>query len=211
MSSAYGAISRPAASTLDPLPLPLVAKLPTTNATTKLVSVDKSNNDLVETLRGLLNLEILNGSTYPQENGLDRAQFEAYFLSYDAFVLIRDSDQAVLGTFYVKPNYPGRCSHICNAGFLVMPEFRNLGIGKVLCEAFLILAPKLGYLSSVFNLVFENNTASVRLWRSYGFEEVGRIPKAGRLKNSVERIDAIVFYCDFEALDLTGRLHYVEL
>jgi len=57
-----------------------------------------------------------------------------------------------------------------------------------------------GYKASVFNLVFENNIASVRLWHSLGFREVGRIPKAGRLRNSPDQlVDAIVFYYDFEA------------
>lgn len=25
----------------------------------------------------------------------------------------------VAGCFYVKPNFPGRCSHVCNGGFIV--------------------------------------------------------------------------------------------
>lgn len=42
--------------------------------------------------------------------------------SYDAFVLVKggpieagkeyDYEDKVLGMYYVKPNYPGRCSHV---------------------------------------------------------------------------------------------------
>jgi len=70
--------------------------------------------------------------------------------------------------------------------------------------AFLTIAPLLGYKASMFNLVFESNTASVNLWRSLGFREIGKIPNAGYLRkttesNSVEEeySDAIMFYYSF--------------
>ncbi|CAG8593040.1 5970_t:CDS:1, partial [Gigaspora rosea] len=60
-----------------------------------------------------------------------------------------------------------------------------------MAESFLLFAPLLGYKSSIFNLVFENNIASIKLWKSLGFKEIGKIPKAGRLKNSDKLIDAL--------------------
>jgi RimJ/RimL family protein N-acetyltransferase len=64
-------------------------------------------------------------------------------------------------------------------------------------ESFPVLAAALGYQASVFNLVFENNIASVKIWRRLGYQEVGRIPKAGRLANSPGKlVDAIIFYKD---------------
>ncbi|CAO3649687.1 unnamed protein product [Cunninghamella echinulata] len=56
-------------------------------------------------------------------------------------------------------------------------------------ECFPVVASTLGYKASVFNLVFENNTASVKIWKRLGFQEVGRIPKAGRLNNSPDKLD----------------------
>ena len=29
-----------------------------------------------------------------------------------------DEEASVLGTFYIKPNFPDRCAHICNGGFI---------------------------------------------------------------------------------------------
>jgi len=75
--------------------------------------------------------------------------------------------------------------------------------------AFIQIAPLLGYKASMFNLVFENNIASVHLWRSLGFTEIGRVPNAGYLikKKEIteqtnteveeEFVDAIMFYYSF--------------
>ena len=70
--------------------------------------------------------------------------------------------------------------------------------------AFMDLVPILGYKASMFNLVFTSNTASIRLWRSLNFQEIGQVPKAGLLKNAdadkeEEYVDAIMFYYDFDA------------
>lgn len=57
-----------------------------------------------------------------------------------------------LGTFYVKPNYPGRSSHICNGGFIVTDAARNRGVGRLMGEGYLEWAPKL--VSFFFRLAF---------------------------------------------------------
>lgn len=61
-----------------------------------------------------------------------------------------------------------------------MEHFRGIGVGIAMGEAFKVLVPAIGYKASVFNLVFENNVASVAIWKKLGFQQVGRIPKAGR-------------------------------
>jgi len=100
--------------------------------------------------------------------------------------------------YYVKPNYPGRSSHCCNAGFVVSPAHRGSGYGYILGKSYLHFAPKLGYLASVFNLVYVNNVASVKIWDKLGFTRVGLIPRAGRLKTQDGKgeafVDAVVFW-----------------
>lgn len=59
-----------------------------------------------------------------------------------------------------------------------------------------------GYKGSVFNLVYVNNVASVKIWDSLGFTRAGLIPKAGLLKSATagepdEYVDAIVFHKSF--------------
>jgi len=106
----------------------------------------------------------------------------------------------VVGSYYIKPNYPGRSSHICNAGFVVPPNHWNKGYGRVLANSYLYYGPKLGYRGSVFNLVYVNNFASIKLWESLGFTKAGLIPDAGRLKKEgggEEYVDAIIYYKSF--------------
>ena len=99
-----------------------------------------------------------------------------------------------LGSFYVKPNYPGRSSHVCNGGFLVTDAARNRGVGRLMGEGYLEWAPKLGYTYSVFNLVYETNVASLRIWDALGFKRIGRVKGCGNLKSFPDQyVDAIIF------------------
>jgi RimJ/RimL family protein N-acetyltransferase len=41
--------------------------------------------------------------------------------------------------------------------------------------------------------VFENNVASVKIWKRLGFEVIGRVPQAARLENSEDLVDALIF------------------
>ncbi|KAF9103523.1 hypothetical protein BGX27_010544 [Mortierella sp. AM989] len=197
-----------------------------------------THSTLVEAMHQVFNEEVERGDTYPQEFQLDATQFENYFFSGDSFVLIKGHYQQatdvelrkdindwmkdLLGFFYIKPNFPGRCSHICNGGFIVNSSQRGLGIGSILGKSFLKVVPVIGYKASMFNLVFVSNVASIKLWRRLGFQEIGRIPKAGRLRGqgtvvqSEQKdeggtldnegfVDAIQFYWDFETMPVPAE------
>ena len=150
-----------------------------------------------DTCHRLLNHEIEDGRSYPFTEPFNREEFEQYFLSDDAFVL-KDAEQNILGIFYVKPNFPGPCSHICNGGFITHPEHRRKNIGRTMGSHFQYVARSLGYEASMFNLVFKDNPASIALWKSLGFEVLGTIPKAKKTKNGVY-VDAVQFYLDFKS------------
>jgi GNAT superfamily N-acetyltransferase len=80
-------------------------------------------------------------------------------MSHSAFcirALNAEGTSRVAGVFYIKPNFPGRCSHICNGGFITDPDFRGQGIGSLMAQAFQFLAQELGYKASYFNLVSIN-------------------------------------------------------
>jgi L-amino acid N-acyltransferase YncA len=200
MSSAYGSISVSAPST--PLPLPthhtLKNGLPVT-----LSLLTASDTNAIAQLHIILNEIITEGKTYPQLTVLDLSHFTQYFLSHSAFVLTAGQD--IIGGFYIKPNFPGRCSHICNGGFIVSPTFRRLGAATIMGKEFLGLAPLQGYGAAMFNLVFVDNEASLKLWRKLEFKEIGVVPNAGRMKDGDGEVsvDAIMFYYDFgrKALD----------
>ena len=158
-----------------------------------------------EMLQGfdLMNSVITEGRSWPFMDPFpDMLSYRKYFHSHDSFAVTFTDKETdgfeILGCFYVKPNFPGRCGHICNGGFITNPKFRGLGIGKFMGRHFKILAKDLGYKASLFNLVFANNDASINLWRSLGYQEIARIPKAANLEGSAELVDAIQVYCDFD-------------
>ncbi|KAK9367300.1 acyl-CoA N-acyltransferase [Lipomyces kononenkoae] len=171
-------------------------------------------DNVVRVLRDLLNREIERGQTYPQEDPLTFDEFKNYwFVAFTAVMVLdppagapetfkfEDADDRVLGTFYVKPNYPGICGGICNAGFLVSELARGQGVGKILGKQYIEWAPKLGYTGSIFNLVFETNIASQRIWDGLGFEKIGRVKKVAWIKGREHEgpVDAIVYGMTFSS------------
>ncbi|KLO17623.1 hypothetical protein SCHPADRAFT_846113 [Schizopora paradoxa] len=133
---------------------------------------------------------------------VDAVEFLEAEVDFDSIRNGRDWGDCVAGFYYIKPNYPGRSSHNCNAGFFTSHLQRGKGFATILAKSYLHYAPQLGYKASVFNLVYANNQASIRIWDKLGFTRAGLIPKAGRLKKSdgdgEEYVDALVYYKSFE-------------
>ncbi|KAL4869487.1 hypothetical protein BDV12DRAFT_82179 [Aspergillus spectabilis] len=165
---------------------------------------------LIAHLCGQLNSEIAKGDTYAMVDPIPMQHFAPYWFSnFGAIMLIGDikdvSDvqamdgnvnwsKACLGSFNVRPNYPGRSNHVCNGMFLVTDAARNKGVGRLMGEAYLDWATRLGYTYAVFNLIYENNVASCRLWEGLGFKRIGRVPAAGKVLSSPgEFVDAIIY------------------
>ncbi|KAK6456402.1 uncharacterized protein RJT20DRAFT_128281 [Scheffersomyces xylosifermentans] len=149
------------------------------------------------------NMEIERGETSSFFDTLHIEQFQNYwFGAFAAVMVLGDSpalegakewEKECLGTFYVKPNFPGRCSHICTANFLVNAGIRGKGIGRTLTDCYLQWAPRLGYTYSIFNLVFETNVAARSIWESLNFKRIGRVKSAGILKGHDQAVDAIMY------------------
>ena len=165
----------------------------------------------------LMNREIDLGQSWPFEQQFpDQASFARYFLSHAAFTVRLAEPEAVpaecravlpcdiLAVFYIKPNFPGRCSHVCNGGFIVREAARGNGVGERCGRAFLQLARQLGYTASLFNLVFVTNTVSDRLWRRLGFQLAGRIPQAARLRGFTHLVDANQYYYDLTTVQTSA-------
>lgn len=150
-----------------------------------------------------LNMEIERGDTISFFDALHIENFQNYwFGAFAGVMVLGDSPQLegpkqwekeCLGTFFIKPNYPGRASHICTAGFLVNAGIRGKGIGRTLADCFLQWAPRLGYTYCVFNLVFETNVPARRIWESLNFKRIGRVKSAGILKGHDTAVDALIY------------------
>ncbi|KAI2635906.1 hypothetical protein GGS26DRAFT_604897 [Hypomontagnella submonticulosa] len=171
------------------------------------VSRDQVPASLLAYLSDQFAKEIEGGDTYPMIEPMPLEKFSAYwFQNFGGIMLLgqiesaadvvegKDWSRECLGSFYIKPNYPGRSSHVCNGGFLVTDASRNRGVGRLMGESYLDWAPKLGYTYSVFNLVYETNVASCKIWDALGFKRIGRVKGCGNLKSYPDRlIDAIIY------------------
>lgn len=149
------------------------------------------------------NVEVERGDTFPFFDPLDFEEFKNYWFGSFAAVMVLGDDPQLdhqkqwekecLGTFFMRSNFPGRSSHICSGAFLVNAGIRGKGIGRTLAECYLDWAPKLGYTSSVFNLVYESNVGARRIFEALNFKRIGKIKAAGILKDHNQAVDAIIY------------------
>jgi GNAT superfamily N-acetyltransferase len=51
-----------------------------------------------------------------------------------AYVPDREREPGVAGAFYLKPNWPACAAHVANAGFIVAPQWRGKGLGRLLAR-----------------------------------------------------------------------------
>ncbi|GAA99062.1 uncharacterized protein L969DRAFT_74100 [Mixia osmundae IAM 14324] len=172
--SAYGDIDGPSsASRLSPKTFALARSDACVTVYHLLKGDLRQDASLVSYLREIFNSVVEAGQTYPQEAQQSEEQFANYFFSADLFLgvfdnasperasrswqevsALRDWPGTVAGMYYVKPNYPGRSAHICNAGFVVPTASRGRKVGLALGRSFLHFAPRLGFRASVFNLCY---------------------------------------------------------
>lgn len=167
-------------------------------------SPDQVPQGLVQKMYEEFNGEIERGDTYPQYVPYDIEGFKTYWFTSFVAILVRghvssleeagpDWSSNFLGTFYIKPNYQGRCAHVCNAGYVVNASIRGKRIGSTMGELFLKWGPRLNYTYVVYNLVFVTNVASIRIWERLGFERIGYIKGVARLRGYAKPVDAIMF------------------
>ena len=103
------------------------------------------------------------------------------------------SDGAVLGTYFIKPNQPGLGSHVCNCGYIVAAAAQGKGVASAMCAHSQREAVARGYCAMQFNLVVSTNEAAVHLWQKHGFSIVGVLPEAFRHRH-LGFVDAYVMH-----------------
>jgi ribosomal protein S18 acetylase RimI-like enzyme len=112
-----------------------------------------------------------------------------------AVCFVAEVDGRIVGTYYVRPNQPGRGGHVANGGYIVAPPARGLGLARVLCEHSLDIARERGFTAMQFNYVVATNTSAVRTWEKCGFTVVGRLPGAFHHRE-LGAVDVLVMFRD---------------
>ncbi|MEX1038188.1 MAG: GNAT family N-acetyltransferase [Acidimicrobiia bacterium] len=121
--------------------------------------------------------------TYPYPSTTTHDEARRIWMTDDnvgRVAFVAESEGQVVATAYLKPNQPGLGDHIANAGWMVKPSMRGLGIGRRFAVYVIEQARQRGYLGMQFNAVVSTNEAAVALWKSLGFDVVGTVPRAFR-------------------------------
>jgi ribosomal protein S18 acetylase RimI-like enzyme len=133
------------------------------------------------------------GETYclPRDMGKDSAL--AYWLSPEREVFVAEESDGIVGTYCLQANQKGGGAHVANCGYMTAVSATGRGVARTMCAHSLDRARERGFRAVQFNFVISSNERAVRLWQRFGFEIVGRLPKAF-LHPSMGFVDAYVMY-----------------
>ena len=157
------------------------------------IDIRRAEESDFEAIWNIFHQVVQKGDTYSFDPKTSKEQARELWMAdgIDTFVAIDDG--AIRGTYMMKPNQPGLGSHVANAGFMVDPEWHGRGMGSAMCGHALEEAKKMGYSAMQFNFVVSTNEGAIELWKRFGFEIVGTLPRAFRhLEQGY--IDAYVMY-----------------
>jgi len=121
---------------------------------------------------------LVEGTTYAPDERTAEADFLRDFFGRGGEQWLAESDGRVVGAYTLRPNQPGRGSHIATASYGVEAVGRGLGVGRALGKHSIERARAAGYRAIQFNFVVSTNTAAVRLWKELGFEVLATLPGA---------------------------------
>lgn len=134
------------------------------------------------------------GETYTLPRDLTRDDALAYWFSPGHHVHVCNDDAGeIVGTYFLHTNAGGGGSHVANCGYVTAESAGGRGVARAMCAHSLDLAKELGYRAIQFNFVVATNVRAVRLWESFGFDVVGRLP--GAFNHPTQgRVDALVMF-----------------
>jgi L-amino acid N-acyltransferase YncA len=120
------------------------------------------------------------GDTFAFDPDTSREDALAYWFRTDTHTYVAEREGKIIGSYILNPNQPALGSHVANAGFMVAPAARGLGVGRAMGEHCLTEARRLGFRAMQFNFVVSTNESAVHLWQDLGFKIAGTLPDAFR-------------------------------
>lgn len=118
------------------------------------------------------------GETYAIARDIARDELIPYWLSPQHRVFVVETEEGILGTYYLKTNQQGGGAHVCNCAFATHADASGKGIARAMLAHALTTAKERGYRAMQFNFVVSSNARAVETWLRNGFEIVGTLPKA---------------------------------
>jgi L-amino acid N-acyltransferase YncA len=123
---------------------------------------------------------IAPGDAFVYDPKTPREEAMAYWFAKGTRTYVAEREGRIMGSYILRANRPGLGDHVANAGFMVDPDARGLGVGRAMGEHALSEARRFGYRAMQFNFVISTNESAVHLWQELGFRIVGTLPGAFR-------------------------------
>jgi len=133
------------------------------------------------------------GETYTLPPDMAREAALSFWGAPDHEVFVAEDGGEVVGTYFLRANQKGGGAHVANCGFVTAAGAFGRGVARAMCVHSLERARERGFRAMQFNFVVSTNERAVRLWESFGFEIVGRLPEAF-LHPGLGYVDALVMY-----------------
>jgi ribosomal protein S18 acetylase RimI-like enzyme len=133
------------------------------------------------------------GETYTLPRDMSREDALDYWFAPGHEVFVAEENSNILGTYFLQSNQQGGGSHVANCGYVTAPWATGRGVARAMCAHSLDRARERGFTAMQFNFVVSTNERAVALWKTFGFEIVGRLPGAFH-HPTVGYVDALVMY-----------------
>jgi ribosomal protein S18 acetylase RimI-like enzyme len=126
----------------------------------------------------ILEPTIRDGETYTLPRDLARQPALAYWFAHGHEVFVAELDGGVAATYFLRANQQGGGAHVANCGYMTARWASGRGLARAMCAHSLERARALNFRAMQFNFVVSTNHRAVRIWQSFGFEIIGRLPDA---------------------------------
>lgn len=136
---------------------------------------------------------IRRGETYTLPRDMNRNEVLAFWFAPGNETFVSEESGAIVGTYFLRANQRGGGSHVANCGYVTAEAAQGRGIARAMCLHSLERAKERGFRAMQFNFVISTNTRAVELWKSLGFETVGRLPAAFG-HPQLGFVDALIMY-----------------
>jgi len=131
-----------------------------------------------EAIWAILEPVIRAGESYTLPRDMRREDALAFWFAPGHQVFVAEDEAAIVGTYFLRANQKGGGSHVANCGYITAQHAMGRGVARAMCAHSLEQARERGFRAIQFNFVVSTNARAVRLWQSFGFEVVGRLPGA---------------------------------
>jgi len=143
-----------------------------------MIHIRKAEPEDYDSIWQIIQEVIAGGDTCVFDPDSSREEMLQYWCSQDKHCYVAIIENIIVGTFFIKDNFPGLGSHVANASYMTLPSAFGKGIGRSMGEFSISEAKQLGYKAMQFNIVVKTNERAIRLWQKLGFEIKGEIPEA---------------------------------